>query len=162
MPAHRFIIGLALGTAIAGYCQPSLAQSQTLAVCGASAGQAYYAFRGAVSKDDSGWRKDGISKGSTQLIRDGQGDYDIVFIDATGVKVSSVADGAKILLLANEPDALSLFVVYPSTRVFEVYSFFWERDGRPKVVIQQTKIGGTHPFQQVSVLLADCSRLKLR
>jgi hypothetical protein len=127
------------------------AQADVLATCGASEGHGYYPHSRVVSKEDSGWQRDGISKGSYQLIRSGE-DYDIIFTDATGGTVSSRADGGHVTAVKDGTGNLLVLVIYPGKTV-ESY-IFWFGTHERTMTYSQARYGATIPKQ--SLMRASC------
>ena len=132
------------------------ALGSTIAVCGPQQGTAYYPNAGVIAKKDSGWSKDGISKGQTTLVRASDGSLDVVFRDASGQTVSSKKDGAEILEIRRTAGEIAVGVFYP--QVVEIYSFLRQSDGKAVMMqLQSRGLGQPIDIPKSAVYVADCS-----
>ena len=115
---------LTIGVVAAGLVtgMSNTAQAATLAICGAEAGQAYYAEGGLVTKSGAGWTTDRIQDGRSTLSRDNNGNYDVTFSDASGGVYSSREQGALVILQRSEPGESAFIVAYPGSTV-EIYDY---------------------------------------
>ena len=126
--------------------------AEVVATCGASEGWSYYIPGPLVPEKESGWFKDGISKGSFQLIRSGD-DFDIIFTDAFDRTISARADGADVVGFPNAKGDYIVSVMYGVT--FETY-IFWLSQKAPTVSYSQAKFGAD--LQKHSLLVAPCRK----
>jgi hypothetical protein len=140
---------LLLAALLLALTAPSVAD--VLATCGASDGYGYYPETAVVSKKDSGWQRDGISKGSFQLIMSGD-DYDIVFTDASGGTLSARADGGHVSATTESGGNLLVLVLYPG-KTLESY-VFWFGTKEKRVTYSQAKYGAK--IAKHSLMEASC------
>ncbi|WMT90175.1 hypothetical protein [Pelagibacterium sp. H642] len=122
------------------------ASAQTLAVCGASSGYAYFPAVGLVTEDQSGWAEDGISDGGIMLLRDGDA-YDIVYTDAVGGR-SARADGFEVI---GFPTSTGVLVLTMSSVTAETYHFDIENR---QLAWTQNKFDA--PINKVAAFVSDC------
>ena len=132
----------------------SLIFAETVASCQNPKGHVYYPFSGMTLEKDSGWFKDGISGGITQLEIDADGNYDIQFVDVYKQIVSSKDDGAKIIPFAISEDKIGITSFYLGSLI-ETYAFFKEGNGKLTYTMTQTKINTAIP--KASVMKGTCS-----
>ena len=132
----------------------STAYSATIASCQNPKGHVYYPFSGMTLEKDSGWFKDGISGGITQLEIDADGNYDIQFVDVYKQIVSSKNDGAKVIPFAISEDKIGITSIYLGSLI-ETYAFFKEGNGKLTYTMTQTKINTAIP--KASVMKGTCS-----
>ena len=110
------------------------ASATVVSRCSASAGYAYYFAGPLVPADKAGWRKDGVTGGSLQLLRDGN-DYDIVYTDASGGSRSVRADGFEVIAVPRPQSSTVLIIgLHPTTGVLEHWLFSLDPAGRGNVV----------------------------
>ena len=131
----------------------------TIAACGSQKGRAYYPAAGFVSKKDSGWSEDQISKGSTTLTRDAKGAFDVLYVDARGKIISARDDGGVVEPLRRSQNEVSVLVYYPDGGgTTEIYSFVREVDGKTKM-LQLSSKGVVSPLNipKAGVYVADCN-----
>jgi hypothetical protein len=127
--------------------------AETLANCSDPEGQVYYVAHGLVDEKDSGWVKDKITDGSVSLIKNSDG-YDILFMDATNKIVSSVADGAKVMLMSHTKDDAIFLIAYAGT--IEIYKFFQDSTGAKQYAFTTTR-SNTAPITKISLMIGSCS-----
>lgn len=132
----------------------ALAQSQTVAVCGAVKGQAYFFDSGLVRGKSAGWSDDGISNGRITLSKTGKDEYDVVYSDASGGAYSSRGEGAVVVPGPLSTDQMSILLFHPQN-VIEVYQFVRDRTGKARVALLQSK--GTDSITKASVMVGECS-----
>lgn len=137
---------------------PVGATAQTLAVCGASDGYAYYVEGGAVIAPESGWMKDSISGGRTTLSINANDELDLSYSDATGGVYSSIGEGGNVILLRMSKDEAAVLVNHPRATA-EIYQFVRDASGRQLMLLLQSK--GTDLMKKSAVYLAPCSVLNL-
>ena len=128
--------------------------SATIASCQNPKGHVYYPFSGMTLEKDSGWFKDGISGGITQLEIDNDGNYDIQFVDVYKQIVSSKDDGAKVIPFAISEDKIGITSIYLGSLI-ETYAFFKEGNVKLTYTMTQTKINTAIP--KASVMKGTCS-----
>lgn len=130
------------------------AGAQEIARCQNAQGHAFYAFAGAVQRKDAGWTADKISNGAFSLVKRGA-ELDVLYVDARGAPLSSVAEGGKVLLLRADATSAAVLVVY--SQVTEIYTFFMEKDGKSRFALQQAKASPL--LAKNSLMVGDCSAL---
>jgi hypothetical protein len=132
----------------------SSAYAEDIAKCGEVNGIAYYLDVGVIPEKNSGWHKDGIN-GQTQLIRNENGEYDILYVDATKNIISARADGAKVSLVNKSDRDISFVSSYPRGTT-EIYSFFQESGGRNKYSHFSLKPNGAPSIPKRSLFIGEC------
>ena len=125
--------------------------------CEGPEGYAYYFSGPLVPKNDAGWKKDGVTKGSYLVTRDAAGEYDIIFTDALNRTISSREDGGQVVMVSHSDDRLILIVHYPEMNV-ELWYFSIDRSGIGKVTVSQARYGSEALFNKHSLMTAVCSR----
>ncbi|WP_309092766.1 hypothetical protein [Phenylobacterium sp.] len=151
--------GLALGLTLMLASGGAAMAAETLAVCGAVSGRAYYVGKGLVPDDEAGWTDDRIGNGKITLTRDAKGELDVLFADSTGAISSSRAEGAVVFPGRMASDDAAVIVAYPGASL-EIYHFVRDRAGKHRVILVQSK-GGTIPITKGSVMVGECSSLDL-
>ena len=148
MLARRLYVPVALWMAAAN---PTFAEMITR--CGSSSGYAHYPESELVSKAQAGWRKDGISNGALQLVRDGE-QFDVVYTDAAGTR-SARSDGFQIIRVkGTAADRYLLVGVNAVSGVVEHWLFIVDGSGRGTVVWGSIRGGPTLP--KSSLMEAAC------
>jgi hypothetical protein len=143
-------LGLALGTNVP-------VGAQDIASCSNPKGTAYYAEKGAVGPESSGWQDDYVTGGMTKVSMLGPGQYDLLYVDARQEIISSKAEGAHVILLHQSEKAFSLIVVYPGTTA-EVYTFIENSQGRLEYLHTLSRAGGgPQRTTKASVMRGDCA-----
>jgi hypothetical protein len=137
---------------------PNLAFSEIIAVCENPEGHAYYPFSGLMNKADSGWTKDKITGGITQLVQDNSGKFDILVLDASKTIYSSTQDGGVVLPFAYDNNQVSVMVVFMGETV-ETYSFIKDNSGNIEFLMTQNKAAGIIP--KITAFRGECSYLDL-
>jgi len=132
---------------------PASAQSEEVAICGPVSGQSYFHFSGIWEKNKSGWSKDGISKGRTVLKKIKNNEYDLLFVDATGLPTSARQEGGKVLIIRKSKREIA--VMHGTSKVIEIYNFYKENDGSLKYDHLQNKGGGL-PIEKSSLFTGKC------
>lgn len=127
---------------------------QQITTCGEMKGQAYYFPGGAVPRNKSGWRKDGIDGGTTALLTNGK-DVDIVYKDATGNSRSSRFHDQAQLFFFPGSTIQTVLVVHKNGRSLEQYAFQLDHHGQGIVFLTQQRDG---VVSKVSVMEAVCKR----
>jgi hypothetical protein len=130
-------------------CAP--VSADVVASCGASEGWGYFVPSGLVPKEESGWEKDRISKGSFQLVRRLE-EWDIVYTDTIGT-TSARATGGQVFGFATKDGDIVVNVLYPHS--FETY-VFWLSLPEPVASYSQAKHGTA--IRKHAVMVAKCAR----
>jgi hypothetical protein len=132
------------------------ASAKILTRCGASNGVSFFFPGPAITAEQSGWQKDGVSGGSLQLLANGN-EYDVVYTDATGGTRSARADGFEVIGV-NQPQTgfLLVFAVNAQGGVMEHWLFRLDGFGAGTVAWGTLKASG--PIQKSSLFSAKCSR----
>lgn len=154
MTRHSYLALIVLVTAMAD------ARAIQLAVCGAVSGHAFYHYSQLLPKERAGWTADAITGGTITLTASGEGEFDILFLDARKQIVSARSDGGKVILLRKGDSDMTFLIHYPGS-VAEIYTFFKNRDGQAEYVLLQSKGGDGLPIHKSSVMVGKCSELKL-
>ena len=97
------------------------ASAVEIAVCGSSAGQAYYPSAGLRANEPGLWTDDPITSGRITLSMSAKGDFDVLFSDATGAVISAIQDGTTVIRVGQNDFSISVLVVYPL--LTEMYTF---------------------------------------
>ena len=122
--AIAVLVAIFLGDAVAAEA------SVVVAACGNSEGYSYHASVGPLANEPSKWLSDRISSGRITLsIVDGE--FDILFGDATGAIKSATQEGAKVIAVGQSDFSISILVVYPM--LVENYTFLVSSGG-PEVI----------------------------
>jgi hypothetical protein len=134
--------------------QASMAASD-IAQCGSISGWTHYHAGDVMLAARSGWQKDGISKGKTALKKLDSGDFDILYLDATGSIYSYIQDGYKIWRVRASGSDIALVLVSPRG-IIEFYNFYKEPNGKLKMDWAQNK-GDTFLIAKSSMMSGECS-----
>ena len=137
----------------------SSASSKDIAVCGESAGYAYYPAAGPLANmgEKGKWVEDGISQGRITL--SGEGDrLDLLWSDADGTLVSATNSGYTVTRMAQTEESLSVMIYYPGKTV-QTYTFIKTLAG-PEVLYTQNRHGDV-PIPKIAAFRAPCSLLDL-
>jgi hypothetical protein len=127
-----------------------------LASCGAVKGRAYYPSVAGAPQPGAGWVDDGISAGSTTLVRRNDGELDLLFTDAMRQPVSAREDGAEVVLMWNTGNEAAVLVAYP--KVAEIYQFIRKPNGSLEVMHLQAK---STRFSKGALMVGQCSALPI-
>lgn len=138
---------------------PVLAYSETLATCTPEIGHAYYTNMGIVDSVNSGW-KVLPSNGTVSLTKLSEGNFDILFIDATNEIRSSTEEGATVKLLRSTDDEMAFIVSNSENMGITIYDFMHDKQGQYIITILTNKGGVNVPFYMSSVESGKCSFLK--
>jgi len=130
-----------------------------IASCSNPKGKAYYAEKGPVGPESSGWTDDYITGGLTKVKKIGENEYDLLYVDARKEIVSARQDGAHILVVHQSDDAFSLLVVYPGTTA-EVYTFLKTSSGKLEYLHTLSRAGSGQGTTKASVMRGDCDYIK--
>ena len=148
MLTSRLYVPVALWIAAAN---PAFAEF--ISRCGASSGYAHYPESELVSKAQAGWRKDGITNGALQLVRNGD-QFDVLYTDAAGTR-SARSDGFHISRVKGTAAGRYLLVgVNAVSGVVEHWLFIVDGSGRGTVVWGSIRGGVTLP--KSSLMEARC------
>lgn len=132
------------------------AHAADIASCSDPSGKGYFPEIGLVGKEDSGWSDERIAGGITKVVRLGENDYDILFVDARKDIVSARQDGGRVLLPNRGKNAFSMLVVYPGTTA-EVYTFLKDNSGKLEYVHTLSRAGDGVLITKSSVMRGNCS-----
>jgi hypothetical protein len=127
-----------------------------IASCSNPSGKGYFPEIGLVGKKDSGWSDEKITGGITKVVKLGENEYDILFVDARKDIVSARQDGGRVLLLNQGKNAFSMLVVYPGTTA-EVYTFLKNTSGGLEYVHTLSRAGDGVLITKASVMRGDCT-----
>jgi hypothetical protein len=127
------------------------AEASVLARCGASTGHALY-------DGEKSWITDRISKGSFEFVADDKGNANIYFIDASGGRTDSAADGAKLSFSFIHPklNEFGIVAIYEATGVVETYNVIRSSTGRRRLFWTSNKAKAA-TMAKVAAFAADCS-----
>jgi len=128
------------------------AGTDEVAVCGPVKGMSYYHNYGITSEKDRGWQEDGISKQKVILNNLGNGDLDLLFVDAYGLPQSAIQDGFKVIALRWSSTEIAVASISPS--IIEIFNFYKEEDGSLKYDHLQNKKGGL--ISKSSLFIGQC------
>ncbi len=135
---------------------PILGFSETLATCTPEIGHAYYANMGIVDTSNSGW-KVLPSNGTISLSKLSEGNFDILFIDATKQIRSSTEEGANVKLLRSAKDEMAFIVSNSENMGITIYDFMRDKQGQNIITITTNWGGDSAPFYKSSVESGKCS-----
>jgi hypothetical protein len=133
--------------------------AQDLASCSNPSGHGYFPAVGIVGPEDSGWEEESITGGITKVVKVGDKDFDILFVDSRGEIISSRQDGGHILLLNQGAKVFSLLVVYPG-KTAEVYTFLEDAAGELLYLMTTSRAGDGVGITKASVMRGDCSYIR--
>ena len=146
---RRILAILILSFPILGHCE-------TFATCSPKMGHAYYANMGIVDAANSDW-KILPANGTVSLSRQSNGDFDILFTDATKQIHSSSEEGAIVKLLRNSSNEMVFLVSDLDNTAVEVYDFIHDNRGKDIITIITNEGGSNKPFYKSSVEYGECS-----
>lgn len=132
------------------------AQATDIASCSDPEGHAYFPEIGIVGKKDSGWSVDKITGGITKLVKLSEGEFDILFVDATKDIISAKGDGATIIPLNRGESVFSVLVVYPG-KTAEIYTFLQDTSGKLEFLQTTSRAGDGVPITKAGVMRGTCS-----
>ena len=135
---------------------PILSFSQTLATCTPQMGHAYYANMGIVAIPDSGW-KVLPSNGTISLSKLSEGNFDILFTDATKEIRSAAEEGAHVKLLRSGQNEMAFIVSDPNNNGIAIYDFIRDKQGHNIITIVTNAGGDNASFYKSSVENGECS-----
>lgn len=144
---------------MAGWALATVVQAQEITTCRSPTGKAYYHFAGLIDKANAGWTEDKITGGVMTLIRT-EDKLDLLFVDALKKPISSVQDGAKIVLLRSGATSITILVHYQNGPTTEIYSFFKEKDGAFRFTHMQSKTGDTAIAPKSSLMVGTCDPIR--
>jgi len=133
----------------------SVANAQDIASCSNPSGKGYYPELGIVSKDDSGWEDEKITDGITKLVKTGENQYDLLFVDIRKEIISATQDGGKVLMLNKGENVVSFLIVYPGTTA-EIYTFLKNKSGKLEYINTLSRAGDGVLITKSSVMRGDC------
>ena len=134
-----------------------LVSAKNISVCGGLEGKAYFPNIGmlaSLNEAETGWNDDRISEGKTTVTKI-EDEFNILFLDATGILTSAKDDGAQIYPLPQMTgkDSFSIITFWPGP-IIEIYSFWKDNDGQNKFSLSQVKGGLIH---KQSLLVGNCT-----
>ena len=135
------------------------AEAATIANCSAPSGWAYYVKAGPVGEGDAGWGKSEITGGKTTLSFSTAGEFDVLFVDATGAISSATAEGATVRPIRYGSDEITVTISYPGA-AFEVYSYVRDADGKAQLLTLQSR-GRSTTLTNATLMVAPCDLLDL-
>lgn len=135
---------------------PVLGLCETVATCSPKMGHAYYANMGIVDTANSDW-KILPANGTVSLSRQSDGNFDMLFTDATKQIRSSTEEGAKVKLLRNSGNEMVFLVSSPDNTAIEIYDFLHDKRGKDIITIITNEGGSDMPFYKSSVEYGECS-----
>ncbi len=141
-----FLVCLLLGKSLS---------AEILATCSNPEGHGYYVSNGLIDEKSAGWEKEKITNGTVSLSKTAAG-YDILFVDSRKIIVSSVADGAKVMLMSHTKDDAIFLVAYQDMGTIEVYKFFQNSTGQKQYAFTTTR-SNIAPITKVSLMVGNCS-----
>jgi hypothetical protein len=133
------------------------AQGLIVTRCVAPSGYTYYPVQPLVPEKQAGWNTDAIKDGAYLLMRRNGDQFDIVFSDSMNRTVSSVDDGAQIVLIDQSEQQMVFLVHYPKTNI-ETWYFRIDGRGRGEVTVSQARFGATAFIQKHGLMRAACAR----
>lgn len=134
--------------------------AMNVAQCSNPSGKSFFPYLGIMSEKEAGWANDKISGGITTLNKLDNGQYDILFVDATKQITSSQSDGGRIVQLSRGKTEASFLVIYPG-RTAEIYTFYVDNAGKAKYTMVTHRSGSLVLFSKVSVMSGDCDFVRL-
>jgi hypothetical protein len=126
-----------------------------IASCSNPSGKGYYLETGIVTAKDSGWSDEKITGGITKLVKQGDNEYDILFVDVRKEIISARQDGGSVLLLNRGKTVVSVLVVYPG-KTAEVYTFLKTNSGKLEYIHTLSRAGDGVLISKASVMRGDC------
>ena len=87
-------------------------QASVLAICSSSEGYSYFPSVGLAANRPPEWASDRISSGRITLSTTSNGEFDILFGDASGALISARQDGGKVIAVGQNDFSISILVVY--------------------------------------------------
>lgn len=126
-----------------------------IASCSNPSGVSYYPETGAVTEKNAGWHKDKISNGTTKLIKQLNGTYDILYMDVRKEIISSRQEGGQVLLLSRGENVASILVVYPG-KLAEIFTFLRTNTEKLQYIHTLSKAGDGVLITKASVMHGAC------
>ena len=127
-----------------------------ITACQSYAGYGYYPFVNPILKNDSGWTEDKTTSGKSSLVKQENGEYDIIFSDSMRARVSAKEDGGTVVLLRKSSKDIAVLVNY--LMVAEIYTFWKTDDGQLQYSLVQSK-GGT--ISKTGAYVGTCDLINL-
>ncbi|MGK2873521.1 MAG: hypothetical protein ACSLFL_14900 [Alphaproteobacteria bacterium] len=134
--------------------------ADTVVTCKDAQGYANYHYTDLVPREKSGFEEDKTTGGLTTLVRTGQDEYDLLFVDIRQKIISSRSDGGTVRLLRKGKNDATFLIIYPGMAI-ELYTFYRDPSGSEKFDIIQSKGGDGMPIHKSSVMMGNCSGLDL-
>lgn len=126
-----------------------------IASCSNPSGKGYFPETGIVTAKDSGWSDEKITGGITKLSKQGDNEYDILFVDVRKEIISARQDGGRVILLNRGRNVISVLVVYPG-KTAEVYTFLKNNSGKLEYMHTLSRAGDGVLIAKASVMRGDC------
>ncbi|WP_290539072.1 hypothetical protein [Alcanivorax sp.] len=143
-------------TFIAGLLLSGILSASPVAQCFSPKGYTYYPEIGHIGQDSAGWKEDQISQGKVTLVKDADGKFDILFIDASETITSSRADGGTVAMVSRGKGSASFVVLYPGKTV-ETYTFVETTSGALDFMMTTSRSGDNVVFTKATVMVGNCS-----
>ena len=131
------------------------ATAQNIASCSNPSGKGYYPELGIVSKEDSGWEDEKITDGITKLVKTGEDQYDLLFVDVRKEIISATQDGGTVLMLNKGENVVSFLIVYPG-KTAETYTFLKSKSGKLEYINTLSRAGDGVLIAKSSVMRGEC------
>lgn len=158
---RQIILGVISAVFITAMPVSTAAAADTVVTCKDPQGFANFHHAGLLPKEKSGFREDQITGSLTTLVRTGQGDYDLLYIDSRQEIISSRHAGGDVRLLRKEKNDATFMVFYPGT-VIELYTFYKDASGNEKFDTVTSRGGDEMPIHKSSLMTGNCSGLDLK
>lgn len=135
---------------------PGMVSASSIAQCSSPKGYSYYPEIGHIGQDSAGWKEDQISQGKVTLIKDSDGKFDILFIDASETITSSRSDGGTVAMVSRGKSSASFVVLYPGKTV-ETYTFLETTSRNLEFIMVTSRAGDSVVFTKATVMAGKCS-----
>lgn len=139
------------------FASAAFAQQSIVTRCAAPSGHTYYPVQPLVAAKQAGWSADAIKDGSYLLMRKNSEQFDIVYSDSMNRTVSSIDDGAQIVLIDRSEQQMVFLVHYPKMNI-ETWYFRVDDQGRGEVTVSQARFGAAAFIQKHGLMRAACTR----
>ncbi|SRR5581483_10102589 len=139
---------------------PTSTNAQTLAMCTSPKGKAFFPYMGVIDQKGSGWRDDEISSGFYTLKRLPNGQFDLLFLDASQQIHSATQDGGTVILVRRGKNDMT-FVVSYAGYTLEVYTFLRDLAGQAWFTVLASRGGDRISIPKSSLLVGSCSVVAL-
>lgn len=134
----------------------SLSLAADIASCSSPTGKGYYFEYGLVDKKNAGWvDNEKISTGITKLIKTGENEYDILFVDTRKQIISSKEDGGSVLMVSRGKNIASFLVIYPG-KTTEIYTFLKNNSGVNEYINITSRASDAILINKASLMRGTC------